>query len=172
MGQFFYSSLGFFRSLRLWNRPVALLHSPAVTGQNAGEAHGLLDDEQGADEHFVSSYEKEHPLEIPKALLEQHQWALLKAIGVIEDDKGGKKRGKAFKDGMSGTDGFGGDSVVDPPGTLGSKLESMGKELLAVSISYLMSGQFSLSVFTVLQLKLLCYSAGDQHYRPHKQSPG
>ena len=119
----------------MWNRPVSTAHSQVSAGQQAGELQGLLDDDQGTDDHFVSSYEKEHPLEIPKALLEQHQWALLKAIGVIEDDKAGKKRGKAFKDGFSGSDPYGGDANSDPPGTLGSKLESMGKELLAVSTS-------------------------------------
>ncbi len=30
----------------------------------------LLEEEQVDEEHFVSSYEKAHPLEVPKALLE------------------------------------------------------------------------------------------------------
>ena len=94
----------------------------------------LLDEDQVDEEHFISSYEKAHPLETPKALLEQHQWALLKAIGVIEDDKAGKKRGKALKDGMAGAMDSA-EASSDPPGTLGSKLTSMGKELLAVGPS-------------------------------------
>lgn len=49
---------------------------------------GLLDEEED-EETFVSSYEKAHPLEVPRALTEANQWQLLKAIGVLEDDKVG-----------------------------------------------------------------------------------
>ena len=125
------------RTLRLWNRPASNAHPPALTGQQgaAGEAN-FLDDDLGDEAQYISSYEKAHPLEVPKALLKQNEWALLKAIGVVEDDKAGKRRGgKALKDGGQAGGGGGGfgDAPTDSPGSLGSKLESMGKELLTVS---------------------------------------
>ncbi len=68
------------------------------------------------------------PLILP---LQQHQWALLKSLGVIEDDKAAKKRGKTFKDGAGDKDML--ETYADMPGSLGAKLESKGRELLDVS---------------------------------------
>lgn len=73
------------------------------------------------------SYEKEHPLEVPKALLEQHQWALLKAIGVVEDKGGRGRRGLKFRESDRNADD---DAPQDPPGSLGAALERLGEDLM------------------------------------------
>ncbi|KAG1677661.1 hypothetical protein FOA52_010444 [Chlamydomonas sp. UWO 241] len=123
------------RSIRLWATPadIAAHIAKGQAGAAGGTEVSLLDDDGAeAEEHFVSSYEKEHPLEVPKALLEQHQWALLKAIGVIEEDKGKGRRGAKFRNGAGGggAGGDGDDDGGDVPGTLGAALERMGEELL------------------------------------------
>ena len=57
------------RSIRLWTRPSSdSRQSQAAQGAGADDLQ-LLDEEQD-EEHFVSSYEKANPLEVPKALLE------------------------------------------------------------------------------------------------------
>jgi len=118
------------RSIRLWARPQDIASymaaSHGVGGANSEPS--LLDDDARSVEHFVSSYEKEHPLEVPKALLEQHQWAVLSAIGVIEDKGGrGGRRGTKFRSEQQDRED---DAPHDPPGTLGAALEHLGDELL------------------------------------------
>eukprot|EP00983_Pelagomonas_calceolata_P106466 1159235-Pelagomonas_calceolata.AAC.2 len=95
-----------FRSLRLWFRPTntkaGATDRAATAGKDGGIGGlllGLLDEEED-EEAFVSNYEKQHPLEVPRALTEANQWQLLKAIGVLEDDKattGRKGRQRALK---------------------------------------------------------------------------
>lgn len=62
--------------------------------------------------------------------LQQHQWALLKAIGVIEEDKGTRRRGKVSRE-LPNPDMFY-DNIPDMPGSLGARLEDMNKDLLTV----------------------------------------
>mmetsp|Transcript_33374 Transcript_33374/g.84557 ORF Transcript_33374/g.84557 Transcript_33374/m.84557 type:complete len:866 (-) Transcript_33374:212-2809(-) len=121
------------KSLRLWFTPGGPRHGAGVVvpkqpagGLKEGAGLGLGGEEEEDEEHFVSSYEKAHPLEVPRALTEANQWQLLKAIGVLEDDKVGKKgRARAFK-----VEDAREDETRDDPGTLGAKLNDLGKELL------------------------------------------
>ena len=124
------------RTLRLWNCPGSQTHLSTSSGQiGRVREPNLLDDDQGEEDHFVSSYEKAHPLKEPESMRgkKNDEWAILKAIGAVEDDKAGKRRGKALKEGLTGAGGTWADVPTDAPGTLGSKLESMGRDLLTVS---------------------------------------
>ncbi|GFH06431.1 WD_REPEATS_REGION domain-containing protein [Haematococcus lacustris] len=85
-------------SLRLWYAPThqgssSQQPAPGATGPSGPGAVALVEDDED-EEHFVSNYEKAHPLEVPRALTEANQWQLLKAIGVLEEDKAGGKKGR------------------------------------------------------------------------------
>ncbi|KAF5833397.1 WD40-repeat-containing domain protein, partial [Dunaliella salina] len=120
-------------SLRLWFRPTNTKAGTTDRAATAGKDGGIgLLDEEEDEEAFVSNYEKQHPLEVPRALTEANQWQLLKAIGVLEDDKtttGRKGRQRALKaeTDFAAAEEFGN---VDPPGSLGAKLSNLGTELL------------------------------------------
>jgi len=117
------------KSLRLWYRPSADRGATAADARAAAAAELQLLDEEQDEEHFQSNYEKAHPLEMPAALKEANQWQVLKAIGVLEDDKGGRKKSRALREMMAAE--FSPETLPDPPGSLGAALDDLGKELLA-----------------------------------------
>eukprot|EP00798_Chlamydomonas_sp_ICE-L_P000177 gene177-3972_t len=120
-----------------WDRTATVLSLPAGTdkrhgdsfkGATDGASMNLLDlEEEGDEEHCVSNYEKLHPLEVPRALTEANQWQLLKAIGVLEDDKAGAKKKRNMLRDMQDTAS---DTAADVPGSLGARLEKLGKDLM------------------------------------------
>ena len=64
--------------------------------------------------------------------MQANQWQLLKAIGVLEDDRtaiGRKGRGRALRMDPEVVDDATG---ADPPGSLGAKLADLGRELTQV----------------------------------------
>ncbi|KAJ9523676.1 hypothetical protein QJQ45_020098 [Haematococcus lacustris] len=124
------------KSLRLWYAPThqgscSQQPAPGASGPPGPGAVALVEDDED-EEHFVSNYEKAHPLEVPRALTEANQWQLLKAIGVLEEDKAGGKKGRTrhlkARDRVDET--YGAADEPELPGTLGSKLNDLGKELL------------------------------------------
>ncbi|KAL6755154.1 WD40-repeat-containing domain protein, partial [Haematococcus lacustris] len=124
------------KSLRLWYAPThqgssSQQPAPGASGPSGPGAVALVEDDED-EEHFVSNYEKAHPLEVPRALTEANQWQLLKAIGVLEEDKAGGKKGRTRH--LKARDRtYGAADEPELPGTLGSKLNDLGKELLHVS---------------------------------------
>ncbi len=125
------------KSLRLWFRPKERKAQVNSLAAGAGAAEGaapnmLLLEYDDDDDHFVSEYERAHPLEIPKQLTENHEAKLLQNMGVFDDDDGGGGKKKGRRGGHKAADmDLGLDAgVPDLPGTLGSKLEDLGRNLL------------------------------------------
>ena len=120
------------KTIRLWNCPDdGSARSKSV--QSLNRVDKADNDSQEDEEQFVSSYEKKHPLETPKALLDANQFRVLKAIvGITDDDKGrGRKGGK----GIRGENSHGNDEGpvgMDDQGSesLASKLDQLNRDLL------------------------------------------
>lgn len=126
------------KTIRLWNCPEdgsARNKALEVTSKQADVA---ADEESEEDEEqFVSSYEKLHPLETPKALLDANQFRVLKAIvGITDDDKGRGRKGK----GVRGDYNLGGNDegpAMDDQGSesLAAKLDQLNQQLLSKILS-------------------------------------
>ncbi|WIA17403.1 hypothetical protein OEZ85_014259 [Tetradesmus obliquus] len=143
-------------ALRLWKRPqpaaaAAAAGSSSSTGKasaaaaaaaTSGDAAYLLPEDSEDAANYVSEYEKAHPLVMPKALSQDHTLALLRAIGVAGDDgpsggkpggrRGGRAGGRAGREPRRSEEGWqlGAAEVPDAPGSLGAKLQELGRRLL------------------------------------------
>ncbi|EFJ43514.1 hypothetical protein VOLCADRAFT_119046 [Volvox carteri f. nagariensis] len=126
------------KSLRLWFRPKDRKAAGGAAGGNGGEGGAtpnmLLLEYDDDEEHFVSEYEKAHPLEMPKALTDINPMKLLQGMGVYDDDDdaptGGRKKGRRGHKMVSEADIGLDPAAPDPPGSLGAKLDDLGRSLL------------------------------------------
>eukprot|EP00775_Hariotina_reticulata_P004041 gene4041-4288_t len=135
------------KSLRLWRRPSEPAPA-AVAGARAASASvadgGLLGEDSEDVGSSLSDYEKAHPLVMPKSLSQDHALALLQAIGVDGESAASSKapagggRSAARRGGhelcAAGDDLPAGSPYLteptDPPGSLGAKLQELGRRLL------------------------------------------
>ncbi|KAJ9524068.1 hypothetical protein QJQ45_022573 [Haematococcus lacustris] len=120
------------KSLRLWYAPThqgssSQQPAPGATGPSGPGAVALVEDDED-EEHFVSNYEKAHPLEVPRALTEANQWQLLKAIGVLEEDKAGGKKGRTRH--LKARDSAAHPQCCPPPCSLHHRHSDPGKAAL------------------------------------------
>lgn len=116
------------KSLRLWFVPCEENLHAARSKDNATQEF-LLPQDYEETNTFVSEFEKAHPLVPPKALTQQNPWQLLQAIGVLEPDAAPSRRGKGRAPREESREGD--EPRYDPPGSLGSKLEELNRELLS-----------------------------------------
>jgi hypothetical protein len=126
------------KTVRLWNCPVDGSARSRAIIQVANQDVKADDESQEDEEQFVSSYEKEHPLETPKALLDANQFRVLKAIvGISDEDKGrGGRKGKVAKgDYYLGLNEEGPASDDQGSESLAAKLDQLNQQLLSKILS-------------------------------------
>ncbi|KAF6254405.1 WD40-repeat-containing domain protein [Scenedesmus sp. NREL 46B-D3] len=144
-------------ALRMWKRPQLAAATggststckPSSAAAGSAEAAYLLPEDSEDAGHYVSEYEKAHPLVTPKALSSDHTLALLRAIGVAGDDgaqgnrsggrRGGRAGGRPGREPRLSEEGsqLGAAEPPDAPGSLGAKLQELGRRLLMVSAAVL-----------------------------------
>ncbi|KAG2444756.1 hypothetical protein HXX76_001500 [Chlamydomonas incerta] len=133
------------KSLRLWFRPKDRKGGGGGSGAGEGgegKAVNMLLLEYDEDEdHFVSEYEKAHPLEMPSALADRNQRKVMQDMGLLDEDDedeagghggaGGRKKGRGRGAKLGAEAGLGLDMAApDVPGSLGAKLDDLGRSLL------------------------------------------
>ncbi|MEW5312499.1 MAG: hypothetical protein WDW38_004130 [Sanguina aurantia] len=118
------------RSLRLWFRPAdpSKREHGGGGGGGGGENFNLVADEEDDEDTFVSKYEKDHPLEIPRALTEGDPLQQLRAMGMGDEDRGPMTQKRGRRAGATGSSSHfdipgteSGAGAVDVPGTLGGQ---------------------------------------------------